>query len=280
MSEIDRVLARALDLGDEGDWDGMARVLAAARETHPDDPYVLCWLGVAERQLGNAGAAYERFKQALAQHPEDPHLLAAAGTGLAAMDDAEAESVLRTATLLGPDVARARWAYGAYLSREGFFDRALEELRAALELDPDDPSVHVELGVAHALKGDLDAAADALDEACRADPQDGGCRVLLGLTLLELGRLEESAGELIQSARQLPYDGETQLLAALAASAAGYEDLAVEMLERARFVARAHDAATVEEAEERMSEGRERARSFLLETVVPGAFRERLMARP
>ncbi|NIU80224.1 MAG: hypothetical protein GWN71_43835, partial [Gammaproteobacteria bacterium] len=63
--------------------------------------------------------AYERFKQALAQKPEDPHLLATAGAGLAAFDDPEAESALRTAAILAPDVAATRLAYGAYLSREG-----------------------------------------------------------------------------------------------------------------------------------------------------------------
>ena len=280
MSDFDSILGRALQMGDEGDWDGMASTLAEVLETDPDNAYALCWLGVAERQLGNEGAAYERFKQALAKQPDDPRLLATAGTGLAAFDDPEAEGVLRTAAMLAPDVAATRWSYGAYLSREGFFDQALEELSAARQLDPDDPSVSVELGVALALKRDLDDAADAFDEACRMDPHDGWSRVLLGLTLLELERLEEAAGELSRGARECPFDPEAQLLAALAAGAAGWDDLSAEMLERARQVAVDRDVSAVEEAEDRILDDGESARIFLMESVAPGALRQRLMTRP
>ncbi len=280
MSDLDTTLGRALQMGDEGDWDGMARTLADALEEDADNPYILVWLGVAERQLGNEGAAYERFKQALDHQPEDPLLLATAGTGLAAFDDPDAEGVLRTAAMLGPDAAATRWSYGAYLSREGFFDRALEELNAARELDPDDPSVPTELGVALALKGDLDRAADAFDEAARMDPADGWTRILLGLTLLELGRLEEAAGELSRGARDLPFDPEAQLLAALSAGGAGWEDLAAEMLERARQVATGGDLGAVDEAEDRIADGEDAARTFLMDSLASGAFRQRLMARP
>lgn len=280
MSDLDAVLARALRMGDEGDWEGMAHSLAEALESDPDDAYLLCWLGVAERQLGNDGAAYERFKQALAQQPEDPRLLAMAGSGLAAFDDPEAEGVLRTAAMLAPELAITRWSYGAYLSREGFFDLALEELTAARDLDPDDPASWVELGVALALRGALDQAVDAFEEAVRRDPDDGWVRILLGLALLESGRTEEAAGELSLGARALPFDTEAQVLAALAASAAGWDDLAAEMLERGRQTATGRDVGAVDEAEERILEAPERAEAFLMESVAPGAFRERLMVRP
>jgi tetratricopeptide (TPR) repeat protein len=280
MSDAAGILGRALVLGDEGDWEAMALLLADGLEADPDDPYLLCWLGVAERELGNEGAAYERFKQTLAQRPDDPHLLATAGAGLAAFDDPEAESALRTAAILAPEVAATRLAYGAHLSREGYLDDALKELEAAAELDPADGVVSTERGVAFALAGKLDEAVDAFEEAARLTQDDGWPRVLSGLVLIESARLEEGAGELVNGARLRPDDVEAQLLAALAAAAIGWDDLAVEMIERARQIATGLDAATVEEADDRILEGPDAARRFLLDSVAPGALRDRLMARP
>ena len=85
------MLDEALSLGDQERWEEMADLLASALEIDPDEPYVLCWLGVAERELGNDGSAYEYFRRCVAQEPLDPQLLAVAGSGLAAFDDPEAE---------------------------------------------------------------------------------------------------------------------------------------------------------------------------------------------
>jgi protein O-GlcNAc transferase len=137
----------------------MARMLAEALQDAPDEPYILGWLAVAERELGNDGAAYEYFKRCVAAEPTDPQLLALAGAGLAAFDDPEAEPTLRAAALTGPELAITRLQYGAYLAREGMFVEALEQLDAAAQIEPDDPVVHGELGIAHALKGDLESAA-------------------------------------------------------------------------------------------------------------------------
>ena len=78
----DALLGRALSLADEGDWEGSAEVLREHLEDFDEDPAVHCWLGVAERELGAEGVAYERFKRALALEPEDPYVLATAGNGI------------------------------------------------------------------------------------------------------------------------------------------------------------------------------------------------------
>jgi Tfp pilus assembly protein PilF len=70
----------------------------------------------------------------------DPQLLALAGAGLAAFDDPEAEPTLRAAALTGPDLAVTRLHYGAYLSREGMFVEALEQLEAAAASSRTTPS--------------------------------------------------------------------------------------------------------------------------------------------
>lgn len=279
-SDVERILQRALQLGEDGEWEEMADHLESALEDHEDDPYLLCWLGVAEREMGLDTMAYERFKECLAQQPEDPHVLATAGNAVAAFDDPDAESALRTAAMMAPELPLARWMYGAYLSREGLLDEALEELEAAVELEPDNPTIHMELGVALALNDELQLAVDELDEAARRAPDDGWSRVLLGLALLELDRLEEAARELSEGARRRPHDVEAQLLAGLAAASSGHLDLGYEMLERARQRAEGLAESMVLEAEERMEEGAHATRDFLSETLAPSAFRERLMTRP
>lgn len=280
VNEIEVALRKALSLGEDGDWEGMADHLEATLEDHPEDPFVLCWLGVAEREMGLDSLAYEHFKDCLEAQPEDPHVLATAGNAVAAFDDPDAEPALRTAALLAPDLPLARWMYGAYLAREGMVEEALEELRAAAELAPDEAPVALELGVALALGGNVGGAVEAFDRAVRLDPDDGWARVLLGLALAEEEHWEEAARELGEGARRRPEDVEAQVLAALTSTVAGYPDLGYEMLERARQRGEGLDLALVAEAEERIDVGPDEAGRFLRETVAPPAFRERLMARP
>jgi tetratricopeptide (TPR) repeat protein len=274
------LLRRVLDLGEEGDWDGMAQGLLEALEVAPGDPALLCWLGVAERELGLPGSAYERFKEALSQDPEDPYVLATVGNGLAQFDDPAAEAALRSASVLAPDLPVARWLFGAYLSREGLHDEAMRELTAASELAPDDPAIAYEVGVALALQGKMDQAADALARSVDLDQAEGWNQVVLGLVEAELDRMEEAARDLSEGARLCPDDVEAQLLAALAAEAAGLEDLAYEMVERGRQGALPGDLPLLEMVDLRIEEGPESAGAFLLQEILPGSLRERLMTRP
>ncbi|HEX7118456.1 MAG TPA: tetratricopeptide repeat protein [Longimicrobiales bacterium] len=276
MAGVEDVLQRALALGEEGRWEEMARMLAEELQQTPDDPYLLGWLGVAEQELGNDGAAYEYFRRCVAQDPLDPNLLALAGSGLAAFDDPEAESALRAAALSGPDIPAARLQYGAYLARAGVFEEALEHLRAAAELAPEDPTVHGELGTALALKGDLDEAIREMETALELAPDDAWTRLLLGLLHTELGNLEDAAEALIQAADELEHDAEAHILAALAAAAVGWDDAAHDAIARAALVAEGTDVQLLEEAESRVISGRRAARALLLETVGPSVLRERL----
>jgi tetratricopeptide (TPR) repeat protein len=280
LMEAAELLSRAHSLADEGDWEGMATVLRDHLADFDEDPAVHCWLGVAERELGLSGVAYERFKRALALEPADPFVLATAGNGIAAFADPDAERALRAAALTAPHVALGRLLYGAYLAREGFLEEGLTELRAAREIDPDDPQIAYELGVAHALSGQHDEAVDALADAVRMDPDDGWARVVFGLLLLEAGRPEEGAGELISGARLAEQDVDAQLAAALGAAAIGQDGVAYEMLERARLGAMADDLAFVMSVEERIDSGPEAAQALLHEDFGPDLLRSRLQERP
>lgn len=277
---VDALLEGALSLADEGDWPQVAKLLREHLEDFDGTAALHCWLGVAEREMGHEGVAYESFKRALSLHPEDPHVLATAGNGIAAFDDPDALEALKTAALTGPTVPIARLLYGAYLAREGFHEWALEQLCAARELDPDDSQIAYELGVAHALAGDYERAADSLGDAIGLDREDGWARVAFGLVLLESDRLEEAAGELSEGARLIPEDVEAQLIASLAAAAIGDDEVAYEMLERSRMRAIEGDAALIESVQELIESGHEAAATFLKEDLAPEALRSRLNQRP
>lgn len=276
MTEIEDIVERALALGDEGRWLEMTQLLAEALREEPDDPYLLGWMGVAEQELGNDGAAYDYFRRCLAQEPLDPNLLALAGSALAAFDDPEAEGALRAAALTGPEIPMARLQYGAYLAREGLYDEALEHLRAAVRLAPEDPVIHTELATALALKGDLETAVPELENALDIAPDDSWSRLLLGLIYAELGRIEEAAEAIVQAAEEQEEDAEAQVLAALAAAAVGWDDAAHDALARAEFAAAAADADMIAEAEERVIAGRKAAKAMLLESLGPSSLRDRL----
>ena len=276
----DDLLERALSLFDEDDWDGAAELLRDSLADFGEDAAVHCWLGVAERELGMDGVAYERFKKALSLGPTDPYVLATAGNAVAAFDDEDAEPALRSAALTAPDIPLTRLMYGAYLSREGFHEDALRELRAARELAEDDAQIAYELGVAHALADDLDAATDAMADAVRLDPDDGWVRVVFGLALLESDRMDEATGELMSGARLRPTDVDAQLAAALAAGATGRDGIAYEMLERGRISAMEGDLALLAAVEDRVDAGHEAAASMLHEDLAPDMLRTRLRERP
>jgi tetratricopeptide (TPR) repeat protein len=280
MVDVEDVLRHAMNLGEEGDWEGMAEELSEALEGKAGDPALLCWLGVAEQGLGLPGSAYDRFKEALAQEPEDPFVLATVGNGLAQFDDSDAEAALRSASILAPDLPLARWLYGAYLSREGLHEDAMRELRAASELAPDDPVIAYEVGVALALGGEMEKASDALVRSVDLDQGEGWSQVVLGMVEAGLDRMEEAARDLSEGARLRPHDVEAQFLSALAAGATGFEDLAYEMMERGRQSASPDDLPLLEMVESLLEEGTDSARAFLLQELLPGALRERLMNRP
>ena len=277
--DLEQLLERAHSLGEESEWELMADLLREHLSDFKDEPAVHCWLGVAERELGLEGVAYERFKRAITLEPEDPYVLATAGNGIAAFDDEDAERVLRTAALTAPDLPLTRLMYGTYLSREGFHEQAQAELDVARALEPADAQIAYELGVARALGGDIDRAAEAVADSVHLDPEDGWVRVVFGLLLIEAGRDDEVAGELISGARIRETDVDAQLGAALAAASTRRDEVAYEMLERARLNASENDLELVTEVEDRLDSA-EASWQMLSEDLGPELLRTRLQERP
>lgn len=279
MGDVQEVLRYALELGEEGRWEEMAQTLSDALDASDDEdgePFLLCWLGVAESELGNDGAAYEAFRRCVELDPSDPHVLSLAGSGLAQFDDPDAETALRAAALSAPDLPMARLNYGAYLSRTGMYDEALEQLRAAKALSPDDPVVVAEIGAAHVLRGEPTEGVSALEEALALAPDDSWTRVLYGLVMVELDRREDAAEQLITAARERDEDAEAMLMGTLAGAAVGWLDAAEELLAKAEYAAEGADVATMQEVESAMRAGEEPAWRMLRQTLAPTSLRERL----
>lgn len=276
MGDVQTVLQEALALGEEGRWEEMADVLTGALRPEQEDPYLLCWLGVAEGELGNDGGAYDAFRRCIEQDPQDPHILSLAGAGLAQFDDPDAETALRAAALSAPDLPVARLNYGAFLARAGFFEEALEHLDAARALLPDDPVVRAELGAAHVLRGEPGQGLPELEQALVLADDDSWTRVLYGLVLVELERMEEAGEELVRAARERPDDAEALILGALAAAAAGWPDPMEELLAKAEYAVEGVDVQLLQEAEAAARAGEDAARRMLRQTAGPTALRERL----
>lgn len=274
----DDIVAEAQSLGSEDRWDEARDLLLEALPDHPVDALVLCWLGIASERLDEDGEAYEFFRRALAQQPVDPFILAAAGTGVSAYDDPEAERALRLAAITAPDFAFARSAYGSYLAREGLFDEALKELTAARDLAPDDGAIRAELGVAMLLAGKTEPGIAEVEEAL-SHADESWLRGLYALALLENGRTEEGAEQLYEVSRERLDDLEIHLLSALASAAEGWEDEAWAAIARAEEAAEALDADLIAEVEEAVGDGPEAARDFLREQLGPTLLRDRLQQR-
>lgn len=274
--DVETVLREALELGDQERWDEMATLLSEALEHEEDDPFLLCWLGVAEGELDNDGAAYEAFRKCVEQDPSDPHVLALAGAGLAQFDDPDAEATLRAAALSAPDLPLARLNYGAFLSRAGIHDEALEQLHAARDLVPDDPVIRAELGAAHVLRGEPTDGVTEFEEALALAPDDSWTRLLYALVLFEIDRPEEGAEEMIRAAEEREYDGEAIILGALAAASQGWDDAAEDLLARAEYAVEGADIKLIEEAETAIRTGQVAATAMLRTALGPSALRERL----
>lgn len=275
--DVEAVLREALELGEQERWEEMATLLAETLEREEDDPYLLCWLGVAESELSNDGAAYEAFRQCVEQDPTDAHILALAGAGLAEFDDPDAEATLRAAALSAPDLPLARLNYGAFLSRAGLHDEALQQLNAARDLLPDDPVVRAELGAAHILRGEPGEGADELEEALALAPDDSWTRLLYGLVLLELDRREQAAEELVRAAQEREHDAEAMLIGALAAAGQEWDDAAEELLVRSEYAAEGADVKLIQEVESAVHGGAEAASRMLKSSLGPSSLRERLL---
>lgn len=275
--ELIERMREASALADEGRFDEAFSILREEESDHPNDPTLLCMLGVVAGEMDvTSGLAYDYYRRALSEAPLDATVLVTLGVGLARFDDPDAESVLRLAAVTAPGSLAARLHYGAYLGREGLVDAAVEELTAARALDPSDPRVPRELAAVHLLIGRAELAAEELERAIELSEVDAELRVLYGLALVRLGRLEEAAEELHRASSDLDQDGPVQLLTSLACATQEWWDEAWDALARAEGAVFPVEPPLLREGEEALEAGRGAAAEFLRDHMAPAVLRERL----
>ena len=90
----------------------------------------------------------------------------------------EAESAIRNAIRLQPDLAEARFNLGVILASRGDTDAAMSQWREAIRSKTDHAGARYNLAVVLASRGDSDAAAEHLDIALQSEPLFERARIL------------------------------------------------------------------------------------------------------
>lgn len=144
----------------------------------------------------------------------------------------EARAMIRRAQQLDPVNPNIRRVVGAFLARDGQYDRAIQELQAAIELDPSHFNTRVSLGIVHARMGRYEEAIAVFRQA---DELSGGLpqtRASLGWAYALSGKRAE-AEKILQELQALPAARRNPLLIALVCIGLGRKDEALRWLEEA-----------------------------------------------
>jgi tetratricopeptide (TPR) repeat protein len=153
----------------------------------------------AHFHAGEYRQSREAAVAALAQHPDDPALLAVAGSSSLELDADDAADYFGRLVDLDPgDAAAWRGLGGALLSR-GLVVDAATAFRRALELAPDDVQTLIDLGHTAFARGQADEALAHLHRAAQQDPDNLG--VLR--SVLEMQRRLGRADEALNTAREM-----------------------------------------------------------------------------
>jgi len=189
----------------------LVRSLAADREGFPD----LKFLSYTLSQLAGIQGAVEHLEQMLAAWPagstgkeeriQRARLEYALGGLLVHKErPKEAESHLRKALELLPDLLDARIKLANVLARERRFEEAVEQLSRVLAERPDDAAARLKRAAALMGLGRWQPATDDLLELERVDPTNFEVQGRLAATLERLGRPQEALEHYRAAARLDP----------------------------------------------------------------------------
>lgn len=191
MAEAMDALARAITRHQAGALDDAARAYRAILADHPDHADALHLLGLVHFQTGDAAAATDHIRRAIAIDPRVAMYHANLGRVLMAQDRAaDAVEAYREAVALSPKDAAVHSDLAAALVTTGDFDAARSRARLALELDPNLAPAHLNLGLALQAGGASSAsgAEACFQRAAALDPN-------LADAHQALGQLHQARGE-------------------------------------------------------------------------------------
>jgi len=145
-AEALRWAARAY--GDQGELGQEHRLLRAAQEAEPDDPYYVFALDdVLVDKLGDYFEATDLYRRLLARKPGDVSVLRRLGFVAAFLgDEAQVIEAYQRATQAAPTDAGLYEEMGDSLRRVRRYEQAIGAYRRSIELDPTRPGAHFGLG--------------------------------------------------------------------------------------------------------------------------------------
>ncbi|RYD16978.1 MAG: tetratricopeptide repeat protein [Lysobacteraceae bacterium] len=185
-----RYLQHAARELDQGRLDDAARALQAVAALAPQHPEVLRLQAVVAWRRGQPAQALPPLQRALAQWPDDAHILGNLGGVLSALGDADnAVRVFARAAEVAPAHAGNWFNLGLALESLARHDEAGAALRRALELAPDHLGARLACAANLAALGDIEGAAAAWRAAIAVAP--GSAQAWLGLVDLKTTRLSD-----------------------------------------------------------------------------------------
>ena len=154
-------------------------------------------LGHRALRLGNAEAAAERFRQALAANPRSAAAHQALGGALAQLGDTESTVRHYSASLaIEPENPQLHYNLGTVLVERGEDEQAIRHFQAALKWLPDYHNARYNLATALAQAGRFAEAEVHYRALLEAEPGDHATRFYLAQTLIRLAR-HDAAAELL-----------------------------------------------------------------------------------
>lgn len=187
---------------DSGDTAGAEPHLREAVRLRPRSAAALNALGVALTRLsrpGDAEAALDAFRRAVAADPGDPASHNNLGNSLEAKGDVEgALAEFGEAIRLAPGSAAGYRNRGLTLAEKGRLEEARRALEEAVRIEPGHAPTLGDLGTVLAQLGRDDEALERYRESLRLDPASRLVRRQLARLLARSGRLEDAIAALRQ----------------------------------------------------------------------------------
>ena len=163
----------------------------------PDNPSLLYAAGISLAKAGDSNAASEIFRRMLAQNPDVPEVHLFLGQAHAEQkEDDEALKEFSRALELNPKLPEANYSAGIIHLRQGDRERAENDFRAELAVDPGDPSAEYRLGYILLAEQKQAEAVEILGDVVRQKPNDADAHYVLGKALLEKGDLKPATERL------------------------------------------------------------------------------------
>lgn len=182
------------------------RILRRAAKLAPEDARPLVALGELQTSLGQAPAAYESFRAALALDASlTPVRLSFARAALSVGRAAEAEAAARAVIAEAPSAAAWDVLSTALRAQERLED-AIAAAEEALRLDPAHKSARYNRAVALSRAGCNEEALSEIDALSRRGVAAPAIALGRGVALLNMTRAEEAEGAFAEGVARWPMD--------------------------------------------------------------------------